>query len=99
MELNREIIACMQIIRRRLRAETGLDIRISSPDAIEQMIKTCARSKSMESRRQGERLMALTHTVKPVEGPVVETDVLPMPSEEELIEKYIKARYTGPLRG
>ena len=99
MELNREIIACMQIIRRRLRAETGLDIRISRPDAIEEMIKACAISKSVESRRQGERLTELTNVVPELVAPVEEAELVPMLSEEELIEKYMKARYSGPLRG
>lgn len=97
MELNREIIACMQIIRRRLRAETGLDIRISRPDAIAQMISACAASVSAESRRQGERLRSLTNEPEPVIE--VEPEPQMLLSEQELIDKYIKARYSGPLRG
>ncbi|SFU01187.1 hypothetical protein [Pseudomonas marincola] len=33
MELNKAVIDCMQSLRRRLRAELAVDIRLSQPDA------------------------------------------------------------------
>jgi hypothetical protein len=100
MELTREIIACMQTIRRRLRAETGLDIRISQPDAINQMLTACAASVSAESRRQGERLSQLSGLGVPPPAPVIPPAApMPMLSEAELTAKYMQARYSGPLRG
>lgn len=95
MELTRDIIMCMQTIRRRLRAETGLDIRISQPDAVIQMLAACTASVSEESRYLGERLAQLSGIVAPP-PPAPPAPVL---SEAQLIEKYMQARYSGPLRG
>lgn len=94
MEMTRDMIMCMQAIRRRLRAETGLDIRISQPDAVRSMLAACAASVSGESRRLGERLAQLTGSAPAPAPPSV-----PLLSEAQLIEKYLQARYSGPLRG
>lgn len=94
MEMTRDMILCMQTIRRRLRAETGLDIRISQPDAVQRMLAVCAESVSEESRRLGERLGQLTGRM-----PVSVASAIAVPSEAQLIEKYMQARYRGPLRG
>lgn len=118
MEMTRDMIMCMQTIRRRLRSETGLDIRISEPDAVSKMLAACAASVSAESRRLGERLGTLTGMAPPPPPPVVAPVSFPAPisvpvsvlapapvlsaealEEQQLIEKYIQARYSGPLRG
>lgn len=119
MEMTRDMIMCMQTIRRRLRSETGLDIRISEPDAVGRMLAACAASVSTESRRLGERLGQLTGMAPPpppqppapptavqtpaaisvplsVLAPTLSAEAL---EEQRLIEKYIQARYSGPLRG
>jgi hypothetical protein len=121
MEMTRDMISCMQTIRRRLRAETGLDIRISQPDAVSQMLVACAASVSNESRRLGQRLGEMTGMAPPpppVAVPVQAAAPAPTPisvpvtvmapaahlsaeqlEEQLLIQKYIEARYSGPLRG
>lgn len=119
MEMTRDMIMCMQTIRRRLRAETGLDIRISQPDAVPRMLEVCAASVSNESRRLGERLGELTGMAPPPPPPPPPAPVaIPAPisipvsvlapapvlsaealEEQQLIQKYIEARYSGPLRG
>lgn len=46
MELNREVLDCMKSLRRRLREELTVDIRMSQPDAINSMLSACLTSSS-----------------------------------------------------
>ncbi|UTW09991.1 hypothetical protein [Pseudomonas benzenivorans] len=39
MELNRDILDCMKTLRRRLRAEQALDIRLSPADASQRIYR------------------------------------------------------------
>ncbi|MBM7061668.1 hypothetical protein JQX08_13225 [Pseudomonas sp. UL073] len=87
MELTKAVLDCMQVLRRRLRDEQGVDIRLSQPGAIMSMLGACAESLVDETRALGERLSQLS-------GLQLAPRVL---SEAELIEKY--TRYAGPLRG
>ena len=41
MELNKAVLDCMQSLRRRLREELSVDIRLSQPDAVETMLLAC----------------------------------------------------------
>lgn len=88
MELTREILACMQHIRRQLRKELALDIHISDRDAVPRMLECCAQSTSAETRALGEHLGELSgiHRAPPVL------------TEAQLVAKYME-RYTGTLRG
>lgn len=56
MELNKAVLDCMQALRRRLRSELAVDIRLSQPDAIEAMLVACLRSSDMDTRALGQRL-------------------------------------------
>ena len=56
MELNREVLDCMMSLRRRLREELTVDIRMSQPDAINSMLSACLTSSSEETRRLGQLL-------------------------------------------
>lgn len=56
MELNKAVLDCMQTLRRRLRAELGVDIRLSQADAIEAMLLACLSSHDADTRRLGQRL-------------------------------------------
>lgn len=87
MELTREILECMQKVRRRLRDEQAVDIRLSQPDAVTCMLEACATSLVEETRALGERLSGLSGVRRPA----------PRLSEAQLIERY--TRYAGPLRG
>jgi hypothetical protein len=89
MEFTREVLDFMQRVRRRLREEAGVDIRLSQPDAVNRMVDACAASTLDETRAMGQRLSELSG-IRPV---------APMLSEAQLIEKYVQARYAGPLRG
>lgn len=60
MELNKAVLDCMQTLRRRLRGEKGLDIRLSQPDVIEAMLLACLRSSEKETRDLGIRLAELS---------------------------------------
>lgn len=89
MEFTREVLDFMQRVRRRLREEAGVDIRLSQPDAVNRMVDACTASTLDETRAMGQRLSELSG-IRPV---------APMLSEAQLIEKYVQARYAGPLRG
>ncbi|UVE18651.1 hypothetical protein NVV93_04450 [Pseudomonas sp. LS44] len=93
MELTKAVLDCMQVLRRRLREEQAVDIRLSQPGAVPSMLAACADSTNEETRLLGERLSELCgiRLVQPAPPPA------PMLSEAELIEKY--TRYMGPLRG
>jgi len=41
VELTKAVLDCMQSLRRQIREEQALDIRLSQPDAIQQMLKAC----------------------------------------------------------
>ncbi|WP_425916635.1 hypothetical protein [Pseudomonas sp. GWSMS-1] len=56
MELNREVLDCMKSLRRRLRQELALDIRLSQPDAINSMLSACLTSSNEETRQLGQLL-------------------------------------------
>lgn len=87
MELTKTMVDCMQKLRRRLRDEQAVDIRLSQTDAIMAMLLACQESTSEETRAMGEQLSSLT-------GVRLKAPEL---TEEQLIEKY--TRYAGPLRG
>lgn len=87
MELTKAVLDCMQVLRRQLREEQAVDIRLSQPDAVLSMLNACAESQRDATRELGEQLSSLTGVrMKP-----------PVLSEEELIRKY--TQYAGPLRG
>ncbi|MEX6502289.1 hypothetical protein [Pseudomonas zhanjiangensis] len=56
MELTREVLDCMKTLRRKIREEQALDIRMSQPDAITAMLSACLASSDEEIRRLGQRL-------------------------------------------
>lgn len=56
MELNRAVLDCMKSLRRRLREELAVDIRMSQPDAISTMLSACLTSTSEETRQLGQLL-------------------------------------------
>ncbi|MCY1274578.1 hypothetical protein D9M68_353090 [compost metagenome] len=87
VELTKAVLDCMQTLRRQLREEQAVDIRLSQPDAIPSMLNACAASQCEATRELGEHLSSLTGVrLKP-----------PPLSEEELVRKY--TQYAGPLRG
>ena len=60
MELNKAVLDCMQSLRRRLREELSVDIRLSQPDAVEAMLLACLRSSDQDTRNLGIRLAELS---------------------------------------
>jgi hypothetical protein len=60
MELNKAVLDCMQSLRRRLREELSVDIRLSQPDAVEAMLLACLRSSDQDTRKLGMRLAELS---------------------------------------
>jgi hypothetical protein len=60
MELNKEVLDCMKALRRRLREELEVDIRLSQPNAIGAMLDGSLKSIDEETRRLGQRLAELS---------------------------------------
>lgn len=56
MEFNKAVLDCMQHLRRRLRDEQQLDIRLSQSDAIQTMLMACLRSSDETTRDLGKQL-------------------------------------------
>ena len=56
MEINKAVLDCMQHLRRRLRDEQQLDIRLSQPDAVQAMLMACLRSNNETTRDLGKQL-------------------------------------------
>ena len=56
MEINKAVLDCMQHLRRRLRDEQQLDIRLSQPDAVQAMLAACLRSNNETTRDLGKQL-------------------------------------------
>ena len=87
MALTQTMVDCMQTLRRRLRDELDINIRLSESDGINAMLLACLLSSLEETRELGSRLSELSGIHLPP----------PQLSEEQLIAKY--TRYAGPLRG
>ena len=80
MELNKAVLDCMQTVRRRLRQELELDIRLSQQDAVGRMLEACLQSSSSELRQLGEQLARLSETeVHAPPAPAVAPAVAPAP--------------------
>lgn len=60
MELSKAVLDCMQKLRRKLRAEQHVDIRLSQPDAIPAMLAACGHSTDEETRQLGQELARLS---------------------------------------
>ncbi|ERH53409.1 hypothetical protein N5E31_20065 [Pseudomonas chengduensis] len=60
MELNKEVLDCMKALRRRLREEQDVDIRLSQPNAVGAMLDGSLKSDDEETRRLGQRLAELS---------------------------------------
>nr|WP_298138958.1 hypothetical protein [uncultured Pseudomonas sp.] len=69
MELNKAMLDCMQALRRRLRTEMAIDIRLSQPDAINAMLSACLFSSDEETRQLGQRLAQFSDKTTPAAKP------------------------------
>lgn len=58
MEFNKAVLDCMQSLRRRLREEQHLNIRLSQPDAVTAMLTACLGSGDELTRELGRQLAA-----------------------------------------
>lgn len=56
MEFNKAVLDCMQTLRRRLKDEQQIDIRLSQPDAITAMLTACLCSNDEHTRALGKQL-------------------------------------------
>lgn len=70
MELNKEVLDCMKALRRRLREEQAVDIRLSQPNAIGAMLDASLKSDDEETRLLGKRLAELSDQPRRVATPV-----------------------------
>ncbi|WP_439859532.1 hypothetical protein [Pseudomonas sp. MBLB4136] len=56
MELTKEVLDCMTTLRRRLREELALDIRLSQADSVGAMLSACRASRDEQTRQLGQCL-------------------------------------------
>jgi hypothetical protein len=68
MEFNKALLDCMQTLRRRLRDEQQLDIRLSQPDVITAMLTACLCSSDETTRELGRQLAVYSDMPPPVEA-------------------------------
>ncbi|MHB0765115.1 hypothetical protein ACYCFC_12170 [Stutzerimonas sp. NM35] len=66
MEFNKAVLDCMRMLRRRLREEQHLDIRLSQPDAISAMLAACLCSSDELTRDLGKQLATYRDQPLPV---------------------------------
>lgn len=66
MELNKELLDCMQALRRRLRQELGVDVRLSQTDAISALLEGGLKSDDVQTRGLAQRLAQLSDSAPPV---------------------------------
>ncbi len=59
MEMNKALIDCMQLLRRRVRNEQGIDIHLHQPDAVEALLMASRTSREPQTYQLGERLAQL----------------------------------------
>lgn len=69
MEFNKAVLDCMQHLRRRLRDEQQLDIRLSQPDAIQAMLTACLCSGDEMTRDLGKQLATYSDMPAPDRTP------------------------------
>lgn len=69
MELNKAVLDCMQAVRRKLKQEMALDIRLSQQDAVSAMLSACLCSQSEEIRKLGAQLAELSDEHLPAAPP------------------------------
>lgn len=75
MELNKELIDCMSKLRRALRDELALDIRLSQADAMQALYNGSLQSQNDDTRQAGQRLAVLAEiqvALAPVTASVIE---------------------------
>jgi len=76
MELNKEVLDCMKALRRRLREELEVDIRLSQPNAISAMLDGSLKSIDEETRRLGQRLAELSdQPQRPTSTPIAAVEL------------------------
>ncbi len=71
MEINKAVLDCMQQLRRRLREEQQLDIRLSQPDAIQAMLAACLCSGDETTRELGRQLATFSDRPPPSITPAI----------------------------
>ncbi|HTN30423.1 MAG TPA: hypothetical protein VL178_06265 [Pseudomonas sp.] len=65
MDMNKTLIDCMQLLRRRVRNEQGLDIHLHQPDAVAALLMASRTSREPETHALGERLAGLVEQDQP----------------------------------
>jgi hypothetical protein len=94
MELNREVLDCMMSLRRRLREELAVDIRMSQPDAINSMLSACLTSTNEQTRQLGQLLAQ--YSDRPFTQPVAASRV--QAGHPLLAEELAQRPSTGSVR-
>lgn len=70
-QFNRGTLDCLTALRRRIKQDLGVTIRLAEPDAVERMLALSTASDSDEMRELGARLSGLIAPPSPVENDVL----------------------------
>lgn len=73
--LSKDMIDLMQQLRKRMRAEFGVDLRLSQTDIVEQLQAFALKSRDNKTRQLFAQLEALLGGLAPVAAPVVAAPV------------------------
>lgn len=84
MEINKALVDCMQTLRRRLRSELGVEIRLSQPDAVAAMLAACLRSQDDTTRQLGQKLAELGG-LQPGSKPAASAAPQPTPPQQTTV--------------
>lgn len=70
-QFNRGTLECLTTLRRRIKQDLGVTIRLAEPDAVERMLELSTASDSAEMRELGARLSGLIAPALPSESEVL----------------------------
>ena len=65
MDMNKALIDCMQLLRRRVRNEQGMDIHLHQSDAVAALLMASRTSRDAQTHELGERLARLIEADEP----------------------------------
>lgn len=83
MEMSKAVINCMQLLRRRVRNELGIEIHLHQPDAIAALLMASRTARDPETCALGEQLASLTEQLDPSATAAIRAQAGP-PAEDQL---------------
>lgn len=95
MDMNKALIDCMQLLRRRVRNEQGIDIHLHQPDAVAALLMASRTSREPETYALGERLAGLVEQDEPSVAAVLSAQREDAPPDNVRVRIYRGQRVMG----